>query len=101
MKWLLLFTGLALALGVIFAGTRLKRAFQFGAVLYAIVLVARLVIFGVGDRDNLTDLLTLVAIFFLIWLIAWAGTQAVLRYRARSDGAGPGSEPERRRRRWR
>jgi uncharacterized membrane protein len=85
-KTLLLVAGILLALGVIFARSRLKRAFQLGAVLYAIVLVARFLVFGVaGDRDSLIDLLTVAAVFFLIWLVAWGGTQAVLRYRERSD----------------
>ena len=38
--------------------------------------------FGLGDRDNLTDLLTIAAIFFVIWLIAMGGTQAALEYRS-------------------
>jgi hypothetical protein len=102
MKWLLLMTGLVLALGVIFGGQRLKRAFQIGGALYAIVLVVRLLVFGLGDRDNLTDLLTLAAVFFLIWLIAWGGTQVALRYRARPEGSPqPGPGPQPRRRRWR
>jgi hypothetical protein len=103
MKWVLLIAGLLLALGVLFGGARLKRAFQIGAVLYAIVLVVRLIVFGFGDRDNLTDVLTLIAIFFVIWLMAWGGTHAALRYRARSGAAdtGPGPGPQRRRRRWR
>jgi hypothetical protein len=101
MKWLLLFTGLALALGVIFGGQRLKRAFQIGGALYAVVLIVRLLIFGLGDRDNLTDLLTLVAVFFLIWLVAWGGTKLALRYRARSQGSQPAPRPQPRRRRWR
>jgi len=49
-----------------------------------VVLVARLVIFGLGDSESLLDLVTVVAVFFLIWLVAWAGTQAALRHRARS-----------------
>jgi hypothetical protein len=85
MRTLLLVFGVLLALGMIFARDRLKRAFQLGAVLYAIVLVARLVLFGLGDSDNLLDLVTIGAVFFLVWLVAWAGTQAVLRYRARSE----------------
>jgi hypothetical protein len=84
MKWLLL-AGILLALGVFFAPRRVKRAFQLGAILYGIVLVVRLVLFGLGDSDNLIDLLTLAGIFFLVWLVAWAGTQAVLRYRERSE----------------
>jgi hypothetical protein len=83
-KTLFLVVGILLALGVIFARSRLKRAFQIGAALYAVVLVARLLVFGLGDRDNLLDLLTVAAAFFLVWLIAWGGTQAVLRYRERS-----------------
>jgi hypothetical protein len=84
MKTLFLVVAIMLALGVIFARNRLKLAFQLGAVLYAIVLVARLLVFGLGDRDNLLDLLSIVAIFFLIWVIAWFGTQAILRYRERA-----------------
>ena len=84
MRTLLLLLGVLLALGVIFARARLKRAFQIGAALYAVVLVGRLLLFGLGDRDNLIDLITIGAIFFLVWLVAWAGTQAVLRYRERS-----------------
>jgi predicted MFS family arabinose efflux permease len=101
MKWVLLIAGLLLALGVVFGGARLKRAFQIGAVLYAVVLVVRLLVFGFGDRDNLTDILTLVSIFFLIWLLAWGGTQVALRYRSRSDRSKPGPAPDKRRRRWR
>jgi hypothetical protein len=84
MKTLLLVVGIMLALGVVFAPTRVKRAFRLGAALYAVVLVVRLVIFGLGDVDNLSDLATVGATFFLIGLVAWAGTQAVLRHRARS-----------------
>jgi len=84
MKTLLLVAGIMLALGVVFARSRVKRAFQVGAAIYAVVLVARLVIFGLGDSESLLDLVTVVAVFFLIWLVAWAGTQAALRHRARS-----------------
>jgi len=84
MRTLLLVLGVLIALGMIFARDRVKRAFQLGAALYAIVLVARLLLYGLGDNDNLFDLLTIVAVFFLIWAIAWAGTQAVLRYRERT-----------------
>ena len=89
MKTLLLVVGIMLALGVVFARDRVKRAFQLGAMLYAVVLVARLVIFGLGDSDNLLDLATVGAAFFLIWVVAWAATQAVLRYRARSGRPRP------------
>jgi hypothetical protein len=85
MKTLLLIVAILLALGIIFAPNRLKRAFKLGAALYAIVLVVRLLVFGFGDRDNLTDLLTIGAIFFLVWLVAWGATQAVLWYRAQSE----------------
>jgi len=99
MKTLLLIVGILLALGVIFARNRLKRAFQIGAALYAVVLVVRLILFGLGDLDNLTALVTIAAIFFLIWLVAWGGTQAVLKYR--SVAGPPPPQPARRRRRWR
>lgn len=89
MRTLLLVLGILLALGMIFARDRIKRAFQLGAALYAVVLVARLVLFGLGDSDNLLDLVTIGAIFFLVWLAAWAGTQAVLRYRERSGRPPP------------
>jgi hypothetical protein len=89
MRTILLVVAILLALGIIFARDRVKRAFQLGAALYAVVLVARLLLFGLGDRDNLTDLLTIGAIFFLIWLAAWGGTRAILRYRARSERPPP------------
>ena len=82
---LVLAVGILLALGIIFARDRVKRAFQLGAVLYAIVLVFRFLVFGIGDPDNFLDLFVVFAAFFLIWLVAWAGTRAVLRYRARSE----------------
>ena len=82
---LFLALGILLALGIFFARDRVKQAFQIGAVLYAIVLVFRFLIFGFGDPDNFLDLMLVFAAFFLIWLIAWGGTRAVLRYRARSD----------------
>jgi hypothetical protein len=78
--------GILLVLGIFFARDRLKTAFQIGAVLYAIVLVFRFLVFGLGDPDNLLDILAIFAAFFLIWLIAWAGTRAVLRRRERSGG---------------
>ena len=84
MKTLLLVVGIMLALGVVFARDRVKRAFQLGAAIYAVVLLARLVIFGLGDSDNLLDLATVGGVFFLLWVVAWAATQAVLRHRARS-----------------
>jgi hypothetical protein len=85
MKAFFLAVGILLALGTFFARDRLKKAFQIGAVLYAIVLAARFLVFGIGDLDNFLDLLVVFAAFFLIWLIAWGGTRAVLRYRARSE----------------
>lgn len=84
MRTLLLLLGVLLAFGIIFARDRLKRAFLIGGALYAVVLVVRLALFGLADSDNLIDLLTIGAVFFLVWLAAWAGTQAVLRYRERS-----------------
>lgn len=88
-KTLLLVVGIVLALGLIFARDRLKRAVQIGALLYGVVLVARFVIFGLGDADNLLDLLTVGFVFFLVWLVAWAGTRFALRARERSEGPPP------------
>ncbi len=73
--------GILFTLGVFFARDRLKRAFQIGAVLYAVVLVARFLFFGMGDSDTLLDMLTLIAVFFLVWLVAWGVTQLILRSR--------------------
>ena len=84
-KTLLLVVGILLVLGIIFARNRLKRAFQVGALLYGVVLVVRFVLFGLGDTDSFLDLLSVAFVFFLVWLAVWAGTQAVLRYRERSD----------------
>jgi hypothetical protein len=81
---LLLAGFLLLLLGVFFARDRVKLAFQLGAVLYAISLVVRFLIFGFGDRDNLLDVLTIGAIFFMIWLVARAIVEAVLRRRERA-----------------
>jgi hypothetical protein len=72
-----------LGLGIFFARDRLRLAFQVGAVLYAITLVIRFAMFGIGDDDNLVVLLSAGAVFFLIWLGAWAGTNAILRRRER------------------
>ena len=71
-------------LGIFFARDRAKQAFKVGAVLYAVVLVFRFLVFGFGDPDNFLDLLGVFAAFFVVWLVAWGGTQAILRYRARS-----------------
>lgn len=81
---LFLAAAILIGLGIFFARDRLRRAFQIGAVLYAVVLVARFVIFGLGDSDTVLDILTLFAVFFLIWLIAWVATQAILRSRNRA-----------------
>jgi hypothetical protein len=77
-----------LVLGIFFARDRVRLAFQVGAVLYAISLAVRFVIFGAGDDDNLAALLTVVAFFFLLWLAARAGVDAILRRRARERGPG-------------
>jgi hypothetical protein len=76
---------LLLLLGVIFARDRVKLAFKVGAVLYAISLVIRFLIFGYGDRDSLLDILTIGAVFFVIWLIARAIVEEVLRRRERAQ----------------
>jgi hypothetical protein len=82
---LFLALGILLVLGIFFARDRVKQAFQVGAVLYAVVLVFRFLIFGLGDPDNFLDIVIVLAAFFLVWLIAWGGTRAVLRHRARSE----------------
>jgi hypothetical protein len=76
--------GILFGLGVFFARDRLKRAFQIGAVLYAVVLVVRFLFFGMGDSDTLLDMLTLMAVFFLVWLVAWGVTQLILRSRGKA-----------------
>jgi peptidoglycan biosynthesis protein MviN/MurJ (putative lipid II flippase) len=86
---LLLAVGILIVLGVFFARDRVKRAFQIGAVLYAVILVFRFLVFGIGDPDNFLDVLVIFAAFFLVWLIAWGGTRAVLRYRERSERPRP------------
>lgn len=86
---LVLALGILLALGIFFARDRVKRAFQIGAVLYAIVLVVRFLIFGFGEPDNLPDLLIVFGVFFLVWLAAWWGTRAILRNRDRSGRPPP------------
>jgi cytochrome c biogenesis factor len=77
-----------LVLGIVFARDRVRLAFQVGAVLYAISLAVRFVIFGAGDDDNLVALLTVAAFFFLLWLAAKTAVDAVLRRRARERGRG-------------
>ena len=86
---LFLAVGILLTLGIFFARDRVKRAFQIGAVLYAIMLVFRFLVFGFGDPDNFLDVVMIFAAFFLVWLIAWGGTRAVLRYRERSERPPP------------
>jgi hypothetical protein len=86
---LFLALGILIALGMYFARDRVKRAFQIGAVLYAIMLVFRFLVFGFGDPDNFLDVVIIFAAFFLVWLIAWGGTRAVLRYRERSERPPP------------
>jgi hypothetical protein len=81
---LFLAVAILLGLGLFFARDRVRLAFQVGAVLYAITLVIRFLIFGVGDADNVLALVTIVAGFFLVWLVAWWGTNVVLRRRERT-----------------
>lgn len=73
-----------LGLGILFARDRLKLAFQVGAILYAVLLVFRFVLFARLESDNVVDLAMVVGFFALVWLIGWAATTAVLRHRARS-----------------
>jgi uncharacterized membrane protein HdeD (DUF308 family) len=86
---LFLAVGILLVLGIFFARDRVKQAFQVGAVLYAVILVFRFLLFGIGDPDNFLDLVVIFAAFFLVWAIAWGGTRAVLRYRERSERPPP------------
>jgi hypothetical protein len=58
-----------------------KRACQIGAVLYAAVLVIRLLVYGFQDSDNFLDILAVASVFLAIWGIGWAITRAVLEYR--------------------
>ncbi len=78
-----------LGLGLFFARDRVRLAFQVGAALYAVTLVVRFLIFGFGDADDALAILTIVAFFFLIWLAAWWGTNAVLRRRERTRPPRP------------
>ena len=86
---LFLAVAILLGLGLFFARDRVRVAFQVGAVLYAITLVIRFIIFGFGDADDALAILTIVAFFFLIWLAAWWGTNAVLRRRERTRPPRP------------
>ena len=81
----MLVVGILLLVGIVFARDRVKRAFQLGALLYAIVLAVRFLVFGFGDPDNFLDIMVVVGVFFLIWLVAWGGTQLLLRARQRPD----------------
>jgi hypothetical protein len=81
---LFLSVAILLVLGIFFARDRLRLAFQVGAVLYAIVLVARFAIYSSTDPDTLLELAAILGIFGLVWLVFWGLTQAILRYRARS-----------------
>ena len=81
---LFLAVAILLGLGLFFARDRVRVAFQVGAVLYAITLVIRFVIFGFGDADDVLAILTIAGFFFLLWLAAWWATNAILRRRERS-----------------
>ena len=70
-----------LAFGIFFARDRVRRACQLGAVLYAGVLVIRLLVYGFQDSDNFLDILAVAAVFLAVWGIGWAITRAVLEYR--------------------
>jgi peptidoglycan biosynthesis protein MviN/MurJ (putative lipid II flippase) len=86
---LFLAVGILLVLGIFFARDRVKQAFQVGAVLYAVVLVFRFLLFGFGDPDNFLDVAVIFAAFFVVWLLAWGGTRAILRRRERSERPPP------------
>ncbi len=81
---LFLAIAILLGLGLFFARDRVRLAFQVGAVLYAITLVIRFIIFGFGDADDVLAILTIVGFFFLLWLAAWWGTNQILRRRERT-----------------
>lgn len=85
--WLLAF--MLLAFGIFFARDRVRRACQIGAVLYAVVLVVRLLVYGFQDSDNFLDILAVASMFFAIWLMGWAATRAVLQYRERTRRPPP------------
>ena len=86
---LFLAVAILLGLGLFFARDRVRLAFQVGAALYAVTLVIRFIIFGFGDADDLVAILTILAFFFLIWLAAWWGTNAILRRRERTGPPRP------------
>jgi hypothetical protein len=87
MRSVLLLAGFVLlALGIFFARDRLRVAFQVGAVLYVISIVARFFIFGVGDHDDLLNAIVVVGILFIIWLVTKAIVEAILKRRKRAQG---------------
>ena len=81
---LFLAVAILLGLGLFFARDRVRLAFQVGAALYAVTLVVRFFVFGFGDSNDVVAILTVVAVFGLIWLAAWWGTNAILRRRERT-----------------
>jgi hypothetical protein len=85
---LLLAIAILLGLGILFARDRVRRALKVGALLYAVVLVFRFVLFGRTDADYVGDLLVVLSIFGLVWVVAWIVTTSILRYRERSRPSG-------------
>ncbi len=75
-----------LVLGIFLARDRLRLAFQIGAVLYAISVVARFFIFGFGDRDDLLNVIVVAAVMLVIWLVTKAIVEAILERRNRAQG---------------
>jgi hypothetical protein len=85
-KALLLAGFVVLILGIFFARDRLRLAFQIGAVLYVISIVARFFIFGFGDSDDLLNVIVVAGVLLVIWLIARAIVEAILERRKRAQG---------------
>lgn len=86
MRNLLLLLGfLLLAAGIYFARDRVRVAFQIGAVLYVISIVARFFIFGFGDSDNLLTVIIVAGVLLVIWLVARGIVEAILDQRRRKQ----------------
>ncbi|HYU19980.1 MAG TPA: hypothetical protein VEQ11_14920 [Chloroflexota bacterium] len=85
---LFLTVAILLLLGILFARERVKLAFRVGAILYAIVLAFRFILFGRIDTDNLLDHVAVLAVFGAAWLAVWTATAAVVHYRSRRPPHG-------------
>jgi hypothetical protein len=81
---LLLAGFLVLVIGMFVARDRLRVAFQVGAVLYAISVVARFFVFGFGDRDDLLNVIVVASVMLIIWLVTKGIVEAILERRRRN-----------------